>query len=96
MHIIVLVTSLIFSGGTIAGDYCNSLSTLAESVVDGRYRGITMRQAYDLAEGNSMIQAVVRDAYDLTYFHTEKMQERQAQNFSDQMFAMCLEETNEG
>ena len=100
MKYLLLTISILATGCATAGsraytdETCDGLARIAEAIAQARYNGLTMREAMAIIRdrGNNEVgRAIVKDAYKLPTYTTDKYQARAVQEFSNQIFADCIE-----
>ena len=75
---------------------CASLSTLAETVAENRYAGVSMRDSMGVVETNNeqarqMIRAIIQDAYGLPDYSGDEYQRRAVVEFGNDVYSECLD-----
>ncbi len=94
MRTIIFAIILMFSSTAFADDpreVCGMYSELAEIVLENRYDGVSMRDAYNAAQSNDFAERIVRAAYNLSYMRHPDNQRQQIKEFRDRIFSICLD-----
>jgi hypothetical protein len=92
MKRIVLIAGLALSAPLAHADEpvsCADVGKLAQTVMDSRQAGVTMSDMMDVVDGIKALQNLVRMAYDKPRMSTEEMMTRSAQDFRNEVEAVC-------
>lgn len=71
-------------------EVCAEFSEVAETIMERRQAGASMRRMMELAE-TDMQTAMVRDAYDQPAFSTERYQQRAVRRFGNDAYSVCFD-----
>lgn len=83
-----------------ANDMCDGQSKLANTIMEARQNGMPMRQMMNIVgnDGDAstkLSRALVKAAYGVPRYHSEGMKTRIATEFSNEVYLMCLEATED-
>lgn len=70
---------------------CSGQSEVAEKIMEGRQAGVPMRKMIDLAEGDQLLELMVKWAYDEPGYSSDQMQRRSATKFGNRQYRLCLD-----
>lgn len=69
---------------------CDSISKLAENIMNNRQHGTAMSKMMQIAEDNKLIQAMVISAYEKNRYSTEEVQTKIIEEFRDDAHLQCV------
>jgi len=78
------------------GDHCILMENAAENIMRSRQAGVQMSEMMHMLDSSGNKQAIrlnralVTAAYSKTRWHTEKVIEREVQNFKEQAYKACV------
>ncbi len=68
---------------------CDSISTLAGSIMEARQEGIAMSNAMKIADGNKLAELMVAGAFDTPRYGTADYKKRTIEEFRDSWYLKC-------
>lgn len=74
---------------SISASRCNSVSELAEVIMEHRQAGTDMAKIMGTAQEDATRQVIIM-AYDSPRFHTERNQQRAVQDFKNDAYLACI------
>ena len=78
------------------GEICGSYSELASSVMTARQNNTPINTVYKIADGNSLMIAIIKEAYAQPLFSTDDYKSNIIVSFSNDVFLACINKFNEG
>jgi len=94
-HYTLIAATLLFAAqGAQADelqDMCSTYSEAAENAASARYNGVPMRDMMAAADGMELAESLVRAAYQLPDYASERMQQRTITRFGNRTFTACLD-----
>lgn len=69
---------------------CTLVSELAETIMTARQNGVAMARMLEIADGNTLTEGLVMEAYDHPSYSTESVQQRTIRNFADRQMNACM------
>ncbi len=74
---------------------CTSVSELAEVVMEKRQGGARMSELVRIVQGNDLHVTIVTMAYDSPRYSTDRVQQREINDYTNEWFAACMRATEE-
>lgn len=88
--LITITLAALLSAPAMANDNpCPDIYELAKSIMTGRQNGVPLIKMIEVGKGNSVINAMVLDAYESPMFHGDLAKGRQINEFANKNAVMC-------
>ena len=89
----VITVMVSFTNTTLASDmeFCKGLASLANTVMSARQSGVPMTTQVEIANGDSLVIDMIKQAYHHPKFGSDEYQKKAATEFSNMWFMACLE-----
>jgi hypothetical protein len=71
-------------------DLCNKLNETAQSIMEDRQEGVSMKKLMEIAKGNKLIENIIIAAYDRPRYYTKEMQIKSVEDFRDEIYLYCI------
>jgi len=76
-------------------DKCYQVEELAENIMMARQQGNSMGDLMKIAEGNTLVENIVADAFDFDFWNSEDMKQKEVNKFKTLWFKACYENIKE-
>ena len=69
---------------------CTEIGKLAEKVMEVRQGGMPLRTLMESVDGNAMVMAMAKEAYDTPNYSTDRIVKRQITEMGNRWYMACL------
>lgn len=88
--IAALITAASFTANAEMAS-CDNIAGLARKVMEGRQRGVSIRDMMNVSKNNRLLKLMVIDAYKTSAFSTPKYRTKAANEFEGKWYLICEE-----
>ena len=92
---LIAAASLNVSAESSKLDKCYKVEELAENIMMARQQGNSMGDLMKIAEGNTLVENIVADAFDFDFWSGEDMKQKEVNKFKTLWFKACYENIKE-
>lgn len=89
LMVLMLMVSQAVAEGDEPHDICVAVSSLAESVLKSRYRGVSLHEQMAVVEHDRLLVYVVKKAYERRFFYDE-VRRADIVTFGGEMYSECM------
>ncbi len=92
----IAITTAIVLGATVLEAHaeeqatCETISELAEVIMENRQHGVSMARAMGASEGSELVETIVIQAYEHPGYTTAEYQNRAVSEFTDEWYLACV------
>ena len=72
-------------------EICQSYSTYAETVMEGRQLGVDMASAYEMVKDEKLLSTILMSAYDSPRYSTQVVKDNAISDFKNKWFLACIQ-----
>tara|TARA_R110000772_G_scaffold61612_1_gene138789 strand:- start:576 stop:890 length:315 start_codon:yes stop_codon:yes gene_type:complete len=73
-------------------DICVTYSDAATAVMTARQANRSVAELYKLVDGNKLMLALIKEAYNKPFYSTETYKQREINTFTNDVFLICINE----
>lgn len=72
---------------------CEAAAEIAETIMERRQTGTSMAKMIEVADDNELVEQIIIAAYDSPRYSTDRIQQRAAAEFRDEVYLQCVKAT---